>query len=336
MKWIRFLPEFILRVLVRRRLVRRLALEKSRYCPTYLKTYVDHLNASPIALETDAANTQHYEIPAEFYQLSLGKRLKYSSGYYDTETSTLEEAEDAMLALVVTRAQLHDGQDILELGCGWGSFTLYAAKQFPHSRITAVSNSKTQKAFIDQMAQRDGLSNITVITQDINTLVLADTYDRIVSIEMLEHVRNYTQMFEKMAGFLKPDGRCFVHVFGHRLYPYVFDKAHTSSVTSQHFFTGGQMPSRDLFSHFDRDLVIETQWDVNGMHYAKTCRDWNTRNTANQKKITAIFEKKYGSGQGPIHFFHWRLFYILCEELFGFNGGTEWQVFHYRFKRRDG
>jgi cyclopropane-fatty-acyl-phospholipid synthase len=314
----------------------------------------------PIAMVTDKANEQHYEVPSEFYLLVLGRHLKYSSCLYETPTSTLDEAERAMLELYCVRAELTDGMSVLDLGCGWGSFSLFAAAKYPNSRIVAISNSRTQKDFIDGQAKARGLTNLRVITCDVNNLTpdavgvipstatsLASTsvdgkeaksgpsmvggFDRIISIEMMEHMKNYERLLEKVAACLKPDtGRLFVHIFTNT-FPYHFEG---DNWMARYFFSGGTMPSDDLLVYFQRDLTITNQWRVNGKHYARTSRHWLNRMDANETAIRKIFSETYGgAAEAKRWWVMWRTFFIAVEETFGYNNGNDWMVSHYLFSR---
>lgn len=326
------LPDFIYRRAIRTQLKDRLAQELAR--PLTLSEYAAKLKAQPITMFVDDANEQHYEVPTAFYELVLGKAKKYSSGFWHSDQTTLDESELEMLNLSCERANLEDGQSILELGCGWGSLTLHMAKMFPKSTITAISNSATQKEHIDHMASARGLTNITVMTSDVGKLELNDKFDRIVSVEMLEHIRNYQQMFTKMAGWLAPNGLVFIHIFGHKTRAYPFDDSDTNSWMARHFFTGGQMPAKHLFAQFPNHLSVEHTWTVPGTHYARTCTAWLNNMDQNRAKIMPLFRDTYGK-EAKKFWIYWRLFFMACEELFAFNGGDEWQVYHYQMRHTD-
>jgi len=292
------------------------------------EAFVASLRRSDVAIATDAANAQHYEIPAAFFERVLGPQLKYSACYWPAHVDDLASAEVAMLALYAERAGLRDGQAVLDLGCGWGSFSLWAAARYPHGRFTAISNSRTQRAFIEQLAAARGLRNLTVRTADVRTLELeAGSFDRIVSIEMFEHMRNYEALFARIARWLAPGGSLFCHVFAHQRYAYPFEDAGGSDWMAREFFTGGIMPSADLFSRFDRDLVIAEQWRLDGTHYAKTSEAWY----ANLMEHRAELEPLLG-GRAKLQ--RWRVFFLACAELFGYRGGSEWLVAHYRMQPR--
>ena len=288
-------------------------------------TFAAMLAESPLALAPDKANEQHYEVPSEFFELALGPRLKYSGAYWPPGVSTLEEAETAMLERTCDRAQLCDGQDILELGCGWGSLTLYMAEAFPNSRITAVSNSALQRRFIEARAPK----NVRVITADMNDLSLAQNFDRVVSVEMFEHMRNYRELLRRVHGWLRPDGRLFVHIFCHKKFAYPYDSEGSDNWMGRYFFTGGIMPSFDFFSHFEEDFAVEVDWQLDGTHYARTARAWRENIERQRDEVIAVFRGSYG-GDAERWFQRWRLFFLACEELFGFREGSEWIVGHYR------
>jgi cyclopropane-fatty-acyl-phospholipid synthase len=326
------LPTWLIRMGIRMRLKNKLELEASRN-PEFKEQFVDLLKASPIAIATDEANDQHYQVPTEFYQFILGPHLKYSACYWPEGCQELGEAERASLELVAQRAELADGQRILELGCGWGSFSLWAAATYPNAQFTAVSNSQTQAAFIREAASTRGLSNLSVVTENMVTFHPEGTFDRIVSIEMFEHMRNYELLFRKVAGWLNDDGRLFVHVFSHKEYAYDYDNSDPSDWMSNYFFTGGIMPSHDLFSHFGDDLEIEQDWSLNGLHYTKTLEAWLKNLDKNYTNIEPIFEKHYGLKATRQWIHRWRIFILACSELFAFQKGTEWGVSHYRFKK---
>jgi cyclopropane-fatty-acyl-phospholipid synthase len=312
-------PEQVLRAGIRAVCALRLR-EERRRDPREL---IAGLRASELAVETAAANAQHYEVPTAFFARVLGPRLKYSSCYWPDGVTTLAAAEAAMLELYAERAGLADGQDILDLGCGWGSFALWAAERYPNSRITAISNSRTQRDFI---ASR-GLANVTVRTADVRTLELpAAAFDRVVSIEMFEHVRNYSLLLRRIASWLRPDGTLFVHVFAHRRFAYPFDDRGASDWMAREFFTGGLMPSAELFHHFDDNLRIVDEWRVSGTHYARTAEAWHDNLVASRAGIDGLLGRRA--------YQRWRVFFLACAELFGYADGREWLVAHYRFARR--
>jgi cyclopropane-fatty-acyl-phospholipid synthase len=267
------------------------------------------------------------------YQLCLGRRLKYSSGLWDNSVTTLDEAEECMLALTCERAGLANGQQILELGCGWGSLSLWMAEHFPGARITAVSNSRTQKQHIDAMAAARGLTNLEIITQDMNVFTIDRQFDRVVSVEMFEHMKNYQLLLRKVAGWLVPGGRLFVHIFTHRELAYHYEDKGPDDWMTRYFFAGGQMPSDDLLLYFQDDLRIENHWCVSGTHYQRTAEAWLENMDANKAEIWPLFEKTYGPDQARKWWVYWRVFYMACAELWGYDKGNQWHVSHYRFQK---
>lgn len=298
------------------------------------RTLLAELRESPVAIETDAANQQHYEVPSRFFELCLGKRLKYSSCLYPTGSETLDEAEDAMLQLYGERAGLTDGQAILELGCGWGSLTLWMAQRFPQSRITGVSNSKGQREHILSRCRSLGLANVEILTRDVNELELPDaSFDRVVSVEMFEHVRNYHTLMGRIGGWLKPGGKLFVHIFCHRHLMYPFEVEGEDNWMGRHFFTGGLMPAADTLLQFQDALRIEQRWLLPGTHYQKTADHWLANQDANTAEVRQVLTPVYGA-QTERWMQRWRIFWMACAELFGYRDGNEWQVAHYLFERR--
>jgi cyclopropane-fatty-acyl-phospholipid synthase len=330
------LPDFILRLGVRKLVKQRLADELTGNVETQQQRFnelLEDLKNSPIAINTADANQQHYEVPTEFYQYCLGKHLKYSSGYWRAGVTDIDTSEEDMLELTCQRADLQNGQDVLELGCGWGSLSLFMSAKYPASTFTVVSNSNTQKAFIDQTAKDRNITNLTVITADINNFQILQQFDRVVSVEMFEHMRNYKLLLNKVAGFLKDDGKLFVHIFTHQTLAYKFEVIDETDWMSKYFFTGGIMPSNHLLSYFNDDLSVDKHWVVNGINYSKTSEAWLSNMDKHEKEIMPIFEKTYGKEQAVKWWVYWRLFYIACAELFGYNNGNEWMVCHYLFKK---
>ncbi len=328
------LPDALLRLGIRRQCEARLRAESAGGAQALAERYrnrIEQLRTSPVAIHTDAANTQHYELPPAFFRLCLGKRLKYSCAYYPRGDETLDQAEEAMLALYGERAELADGQRILELGCGWGSLTLWMAERFPNARITAVSNSRPQREHILAQCRERGLGNVEVLTCDVNRLQLpAGEFDRCVSIEMFEHMRNYEILLGNIAGWLKPGGKMFVHIFAHLNLMYPFETAGEDNWMGRHFFTGGLMPATDTLLWFQRDLRIEQCWHVDGTHYEKTSNHWLQNQDANRDAVMAVLREAYGAHAG-LWFQRWRMFWMACAELFGYADGREWLVAHYRF-----
>jgi cyclopropane-fatty-acyl-phospholipid synthase len=284
------------------------------------------LDTGPVALAPARANEQHYEIPAAFFELVLGPFLKYSCVQWRDGVDDLASAEEATLALTCERAELSDGQEILELGCGWGSLARYIAPQYPNSRIMAVSNSATQRAFIESRRP----PNLQVVTADMNAFTTDRRFDRVVSVEMFEHMRNYRLLMDRIAGWLRPGGKLFVHVFCHRRFAYLFETHGAANWMGRHYFTGGLMPSSDLLLHFQDHLQLERRWMVNGTHYSCTARAWRRNLERQRVRVLPVLERTYGD-KAPQWFHRWRLFFSACEELFGYRHGLEWLVAHYRF-----
>lgn len=327
------LTRFGIRRLCRQRLVEEHAGDAVAAWERF-RTLLADLKRSPIAIETDAANEQHYELPPAFFELCLGKRLKYSSCYYPDGSETLDEAEEKMLALYGERAELADGMDILELGCGWGSLTLWMAERYPNARITGVSNSRPQREHIEAQCRARGLRNVRILTCDVNRLELDERFDRVLSIEMFEHMRNYESLLGRIASWLKPGGKLFVHIFCHRELMYPFEVKGRSDWMSKYFFTGGLMPAADTLLHFQRDLVIEEQWRLSGRHYERTANHWLENQDRNRDAVLAVLAEAYGRDQAKLWHQRWRMFWMACAELFGLDGGNEWLVAHYRFAKR--
>lgn len=291
--------------------------------------FLSAMKTGPIAPVPERANEQHYEVPAAFFQLVLGPRAKYSSCFYPDADTTLAEAEDAALAITCTHAELADGQDVLELGCGWGSLSVYMAEAYPHSRFTAVSNSQSQREHIESICRQRGLSNLQVITADINQFVPPGRFDRVVSVEMFEHMRNYRELLSRVASWLKPQGKLFVHIFCHREFCYPFETGGDANWMGKYFFTGGIMPSQNIFEHFNSDLTVQHQSQWNGQHYQRTLDDWLANLDRNRASVLNLFAGVYGREQAVVWFNRWRVFLMACSELFGFNEGTQWFVSHY-------
>lgn len=289
--------------------------------------------SQPIAVSTHAANDQHYEVPAQFYESVLGPRLKYSCCYWEHGTATLAEAEDNSLRITAEHAELADGMNILELGCGWGSLSLWMAEKYPQSRITSVSNSHSQRRFIEATARDRGITNLDVVTADINVFRSIEAFDRVVSVEMFEHMRNHERLLDSIDSWLRPDGKLFVHVFCHRTTPYLFETDGAQNWMGRHFFTGGMMPSEDWLPGCSEQLHVDKQWQWNGSHYAKTCRVWLDNLDAAAEDLQPIFTKTYGRPDAIRWRQRWRMFFMACEELFATDGGNEWYVAHYLFKK---
>ena len=285
----------------------------------------------PIAQAVDEANAQHYEVPAAFYELVLGPHRKYSCCYYDDASSSLEQAEESALKRTAENAALADGQDILELGCGWGSLSLWMASHYPNSKITAVSNSQSQRTYILGQAHARGLFNLDVVTADMNTFAPPRKFYRVVSVEMFEHMANWRLLLERVRSWLKPDGLLFFHVFTHRSAPYRFDVGDKEDWIAQHFFTGGIMPSHDLVLEFPDLFTLDASWRWNGVHYARTAEDWLKNFDSNRDAIDVVLKATYGT-DAALWRRRWRLFFLATAGLFGHADGNEWAVSHYRLK----
>ena len=293
--------------------------------------FADEMAARAIAEYSDEANAPHYEVPAAFFAKMLGPNRKYSCCFYREPASTLQEAEEEALRQTVEHADLADGQLILELGCGWGSLSLWMARQFPHSQVVAVSNSKSQCAYIEGEAARRGLKNLRVTNSDMNMFDAGQKFDRIVSIEMFERMKNWRELMVRVRSWLKPDGRFFLHVFTHRSGSYLFDGADGEDWIGQHFFTGGVMPSHHLIRQYADLFAVEKEWRWSGTHYQRTAQDWLARFDADREPIEAILHKVYGSDTG-LWMRRWRWFLLATAGLFGYADGSEWGVSHYRMK----
>ncbi|MCG9917626.1 MAG: cyclopropane-fatty-acyl-phospholipid synthase family protein [Phenylobacterium sp.] len=312
-------------------LVTRARLQLGQATPDIEATFALEMASRPIAEHTAAANDQHYELPAAFFQKVLGPQLKYSSSLYPAGVDDLAAAEEIALSETASHAALADGQDILELGCGWGSLTLWMARNFPGSKITAVSNSASQGAYIRGQAQARGLTNVTVLTADMNTFSAPGQFDRVVSVEMFEHMANWRALLTQVRGWLKPDGRAFIHVFTHRTTPYRFELEDESDWIGQHFFSGGVMPSHGLMAQFPDLFEVEADWRWSGRHYERTALDWLTNFDRNDAAIRDVLKDVYGD-TAPLWRRRWRLFFLATAGLFGHRGGEEWGVSHYRLK----
>ena len=319
-------PEPVLRAGIRAICALRLRQERRRP-PGYPDALIALLRASDIAIATAAANAQHYEVPPAFFARVLGPHLKYSCCYWPAGVEALGAAEVAMLELTAERAGLADGQAVLDLGCGWGALTLWAAARFPHSRITAITSSHAQRDFVADEARRRNLANVTALAADVRTVRLpAGGFDRVVSIEMFEHMRNYQALLRRIAGWLRPGGALLVHVFAHRRHAYAYEDNGPSDWMAREFFTGGLMPSAGLFRSFQDDLAITDEWQLAGTHYARTAEAWHENLVAARAEIEALLGRRA--------YQRWRVFFLACAELFGYRDGREWIVAHYRFARR--
>ena len=329
------LPDHVIRHGIRRLLKGRLEEINAFDCERVaadLDRFVAMMDGSPIAPLPDLANEQHYEVPAAFFREVLGQRLKYSCGYWPDEVSSLDDAESAALGLTAARAGLEDGQAVLDLGCGWGSFSLWGAERYPNSRFTAVSNSKSQREEIIAEAERRGLTNLTVLTRDMNEFEPEGQFDRVVSIEMFEHMRNYRQLFDRISGWLNPDGRFLMHIFCHRSAAYEFTDDDPSDWMARYFFSGGIMPSDDLPARFQDHLRLTKHWRWNGRHYEKTANAWLRKMDERKGSIMPILGETYGVEHASQWWMRWRIFFMACAELFGYANGQTWWVSHYLFE----
>ncbi|KAG6040562.1 hypothetical protein E4U41_000137 [Claviceps citrina] len=328
-----YLPHTIIRLGIRQQLRDRLASIRSKSLSDAYEAkmaFIERLRTQPMAIATDVANTQHYEVATGVLNACLGPRMKYSSCLYPRGDETLAEAEVAMLRSYIDKADLQDGMDILDLGCGWGSGAIYYAEMLPNSAVTAFSNSRTQKLHIEAEAKRRNLSNIRVITGDVVDYEFdPGSFDRVVSIELFEHMKNYELLMAKVSRALKPGGKLFVHIFSHRTTPYDYEEGWMTT----HFFTGGTMPSADLLLYFQKELHIKKQWWVNGTHYSKTCEDWLSSMTANKKAMWPHLVETYGDKAAATWYYRWQIFYMACSELFAYDGGDTWGVSHYLFEK---
>jgi cyclopropane-fatty-acyl-phospholipid synthase len=330
------LSDFVIRAGIRNLLKQRLK-DENKGNPEaqqeHLMKLVEDLKASPIAVSTAEANEQHYEVPAEFFTYVMGKHMKYSSGYWKPGVRDIDISERDMLEITSQRAELKDGQKVLELGCGWGSLSLFMAEKFPNSHITGVSNSHSQKVYIDGQAKKSGIRNLTIITSDMNTFQADEKFDRVVSVEMFEHMRNYKLLLKKIFDSLKPDGKLFVHIFTHKTYAYKFEVKDQTDWMSRYFFTGGIMPSDHLLFYFNDHMRVEKHWLVDGTHYSKTSEAWLSNMDNHTAEIMPIMKSVYGEKDAMRWWVYWRIFFMACAELWGYADGKEWFVSHYLFQK---
>lgn len=334
----RLLPDPVIRLGMRRLLKERLYQEHEVAGGDHaaaVDAFAERQRNSVVTIETHLANEQHYEVPAAFFQRVLGSRLKYSCGWWDDESATLDSSEVAMLRKSCERARIEDGMKILDLGCGWGSMTLWLAEKYPNSQITALSNSKGQRAYIEGVCRRRGYDNVAVITADVGEFDTDQKFDRVISVEMLEHVRNHESLFSRISDWLVSDGLFFVHVFCHRKLAYTFEQEGEKNWMGRHFFSGGIMPSEDLFNRYQQDLVIKDQWWINGNHYAKTSEAWLEKLDDCHAQAKSILGNANPEESARVLVQRWRMFFMACAELFRFDGGEQWGVAHYLFGVND-
>ena len=325
------IPDWILRRGVQSQGKQRLQMMDKADLRHEYQSFLKEASSGEIAVHTDDANNQHYEVDSEFFQYCLGKNLKYSSCYWNEDTSSLDEAEEIMLNLYCKRAKVKDGMSILDVGCGWGSLSLYLAQNYPNSKVTGVSNSNSQRKFIQQLAYERELKNLKIITEDINTFDADENYDRIMSIEMFEHTKNTKKLMNRINNWLKSEGLFFMHVFAHKKNPYYFDTDEKNAWMAKYFFTGGMMPNHDLFKDLQSNLEYHKSWMLPGTHYEKTSNAWLAKMDLNKDKIIQLFEKNNKKSVARQKFHFWRLFYIACAEIFGYDNGNEWIVSHHLF-----
>jgi cyclopropane-fatty-acyl-phospholipid synthase len=329
-------PDSVIRSGIRRLLDRKLAEIRAgdnAFAVETVNAFVDMQRQSPIALVPELANEQHYEVPAAFFEQVLGAHRKYSCGYWPEGVETLDESEVAALRQTCQRAEIEDGMSVLDLGCGWGSLSLWIAQRFPRCNVMSVSNSKSQQQYITARAAELGLDNIEVFTVDMNDFDTDKRFDRVVSVEMFEHMRNYPELFRRIDGWLQPGGRFFMHIFTHRTTPYEYIDRGPSDWMTRHFFSGGIMPSADLPLRTCAPMQVERQWAWNGNNYARTCRAWLQQIDDRKDAVMPILADTYGKAESGRWFMRWRIFFMACEELFRYRGGNEWYVSHYLFKR---
>ena len=331
------LPTALVRLGIRRQLARRLRREDPGSLEAEAEreeAFVNLLSEAPLRIDADLANAQHYEVPAAFFERVLGPSRKYSGCLWTPGVHDLEAAEKAMLDLTIDRAGIADGQRVLDLGCGWGAFTIHAAARFPGSRFVAVSNSHAQGETVRRRAAEAGLTNVEVHTADVLAFEPEGHFDRVVSVEMFEHLRNWKEMLRRVATWLEPEGRLFVHVFVHDRWPYLFERDDDASWMARTFFSGGQMPSDGLMLRFQEDLVVRSHWRVNGTHYAKTARAWVERLDRQRAELETLLSDPGGERSPRRLVGAWRLFFLACEELWGWNHGRTWYVSHYLLEPR--
>ncbi|KAL6216827.1 hypothetical protein ACLB2K_010045 [Fragaria x ananassa] len=331
------LPDAVIRRFTRLLLASRL---RTGYQPSselqlsQLLQFVKSLKEMPIAIKTDDAKAQHYEVPTSFFKMVLGNNLKYSCCYFTDKSSSLEDAEKAMLEMYCERSQIKDGDSVLDVGCGWGSLSLYIAEKYKNCKVTGICNSATQKAFIEEQCRNRQLENVEIIVADISTFEMEASYDRIFSIEMFEHMKNYKDLLKKISGWMKQDGLLFVHHFCHKAFAYHFEDKSDDDWITRYFFSGGTMPSANLLLYFQDDVSVVDHWLVNGKHYAQTSEEWLKRMNHNSAAIKPIMESTYGKDSAVKWTVYWKTFFIAVAELFGYNNGEEWMVALFLFKKK--
>jgi cyclopropane-fatty-acyl-phospholipid synthase len=331
-----FVPDWLIRMVIRRMLSQTLKARRIEDPEEQIKNrmdFIEELKHCPIAIHTENANDQHYEVPTAFFKAVLGPHMKYSSAFFANNETDLGRAEDWMLDLTCIRAQLKPGHNILELGCGWGSLTFFMAENYPNCEITALTNSATQCDYLQNESIRRGLKNVKIIKSNIEDFKTSKKFDRVVSVEMFEHMKNYELLLSRIADWLVADGKLFVHIFTHKDLQYHFEDNDGSDWLTRHFFAGGTMPSDALLLYFQSKLRVTGHWRINGMHYKRTAEAWLHNMKKNRQAINSILTESYGAEQAQLRYFYWRLFFLSCAELWGYKQGTEWMISHYLFEK---